>query len=394
MKVLLIGNYENLHQQSMQRFSEMLRDGLTVTGHKVWLVRPPVWLGHLRRGETGLAKWLGYIDRFVFYPLLLRRQVRWADVVHICDQANAVYLPYLRGKPHLVTCHDMLAIRAALGEISEFAVGLTGRIYQRWVLRSLRKAQAVVCVSHQTADELQRVTAIPANRITVVLNALNYPYRPMPAAEANPHLHALSLNADLGFFLHVGGNQWYKNRPGALRLFAELMHRPAYCNHRLVMAGKPWTDEMHRLAACLKLGGRVVELVEVSNEQLCALYSKAEALLFPSLEEGFGWPIAEAQACGCPVVTTNRAPMNKVGGSAAIYIDPADPSGAADAIILALAQRERLCIAGQKNAERFSTRAMMERYLRCYSYALQAAGFYPVSKDGFGTAEHSSADGE
>lgn len=92
MKILLIGNYENLRQQSMQRFAEMLRAGLTAAGHEVRLVRPPVWLGRLRRGETGLGKWIGYIDRFLLYPPLLRRQIRWADVVHICDQANAVYV--------------------------------------------------------------------------------------------------------------------------------------------------------------------------------------------------------------------------------------------------------------------------------------------------------------
>ncbi len=366
MKVLLIGNYENLRQQSMQRFAEMLHDGLTAAGHEVRLVRPPVWLGRLRRGETGLAKWIGYLDRFVLYPPLLRRQVRWADVVHICDQANAVYVPHLRGKPHLVTCHDMLSIRAALGEIAESPVSRTGRIYQRWILRSLRKAQALVCVSQQTADELRRVAAMPEDRLTVVPNALNYPYRPMPPAEAAAHLHALGLNQDQGFFVHVGGNDWYKNRPGVMRLFAELAQQPAYGKHRLVMAGKPWTDEMRHLATRLKLVDRVVERVNVSNEQLRALYSCAEALLFPSLQEGFGWPIAEAQACGCPVVTTNRPPMNDVGGSAAIYIEPADPVGAAGAIAVALAEPERWRVAGLHNASRFSTRAMIESYVQCY----------------------------
>ena len=329
MKILLIGNYENLHQQSMQRFAEMLREGLTTAGHEVRLVRPPVWLGRLRRGDTGLAKWIGYLDRFVLYPQLLRRQVRWADVVHVCDQANAVYVSHLLGKPHVVTCHDMLAICAALEEIPDSSTGWAGRIYQRWVLDGLRRARLVVCVSEQTWDELLRLSGRPETRCPLVHNALNYPYRPMDAVESDASLQALNLSSLQPFFVHIGGNQWYKNRAGVLRLFAELIKHPAYARCRLMMVGKPLTAELRALCAELALDDRVDERVDITNEQLRALYSRAEALLFPSLAEGFGWPIVEAQACGCPVVTTGQPPMTEVGGDAASYIDPDDSAAAA-----------------------------------------------------------------
>lgn len=367
MKVLLIGNYENLRSQSMQRFAEMLRAGLAAAGHEVRLVRPPVWLGRLRPDETGLGKWIGYIDRFLLYPPLLRRQIRWADVVHICDQANAVYISHLRGKPHLVTCHDMLAIRAALGEIPESPIGRTGRLYQRWILRGLRRAQAIACVSAQTGEELRRVAGVPEERIAIVPNALNYPYRPMQATEAEAHLRALGLSEARPFFLHVGGNEWYKNRPGVLRLFAELVKYPDYRVHRLVMAGKPWTQEMRQLAASLNLRDRAIEQVAVSNEQLRALYSSAEALLFPSLQEGFGWPIAEAQACGCPVVTTGRPPMTDVGGCAALFIDPTEPEDAAFQIASSWGQRSKLIQAGFANVRRYDLQKMTAGYVAAYT---------------------------
>ena len=133
------------------------------------------------------------------------------------------------------------------------------------------------------------------------------------------------------------------------------------------MAGKPWTDEMSVLYAELELDGRVDERIDVSNEHLRALYSRAKSLLFPSLAEGFGWPIAEAQACGCPVVTTGRPPMTEVGGDAAIYIDPAGPTGTAAAIADGLALRVALVQAALENAQRFSIRAMVEGYLQCYA---------------------------
>lgn len=138
----------------------------------------------------------------------------------------------------------------------------------------------------------------------------------------------------------------------------------------LVMAGKPWTAQMRAMCAELALDGRVDERIDVSNEQLRALYSRAEALLFPSLAEGFGWPIAEAQACGCPVVTTGRAPMTEVGGEAAIYIDPDDPRAAAIAIAEGLTRRGARVDAGLRNVQRFTSERLVAGYLDAYRHVL------------------------
>ena len=70
---------------------------------------------------------------------------------------------------------------------------------------------------------------------------------------------------------------------------------------------------------------RVFTYQNVSHRQLCALYSNAIAMIFPSTHEGFGWPIIEAQACGCPVLTSDLPPMNEIGSDAARYFDPYDP---------------------------------------------------------------------
>lgn len=366
MKILLIGNYTNSRQQSMQLFAELMHRHLSATGHDVRLVRPPVILSRLRSGETGLAKWVGYIDRFLLYPFLLRWQIRWADVVHICDHANAVYIPHLRGKPHVVTCHDMLAIRSALGEISDNPTRWSGRIYQRWILKNLRKAQKVICVSRRTQDEIKRVAGLDSSRVMIVPNSINYHYRPMATEEAVSRLQTLGLDVARPFFLHVGGNQWYKNRTGVLRIFSKLAQSLDYRKHYLVMVGKPWTGEVRQLAQSLALEMRTVELVDVLNEDLCALYSVAEALLFPSLQEGFGWPIIEAQACGCPVITTDRPPMTDVGGHAAIYIDPSDIDGAVKNIAKGLVEREQLRALGLKNAAHYSPEAMIGAYVELY----------------------------
>jgi glycosyltransferase involved in cell wall biosynthesis len=367
MKVLLVGNYANNGQQSMDRFAALMRDGLTAMGHEVRVARPPVLLGRLRRGDIGLAKWIGYVDRFVLYPLLLHRQATWPDVVHICDQANAIYIPYVRGTPHVLTCHDMIAIRAARGEIAESVVGLTGRLYQRWILRNLRKAEFIACVSKQTAEEVQRLLVCSKSRVVAIPNALNYAFAPMTARDASPHLHALDLCSLGPFFLHVGGNEWYKNRAGAIRTFAALLENPVFKSFRLVMVGKPWTADVRSIVHSLRAEDRVLELLKVSNDQLCALYSAAQALLFPSLQEGFGWPIIEAQAAGCPVITTNRPPMTEVSGGAAIFIDPSDPASAARQIAASWPRRGHLRRAGLINAGLYTRGRMMAAYLEAYA---------------------------
>ena len=122
--------------------------------------------------------------------------------------------------------------------------------------------------------------------------------------------------------------------------------------------------------------GRVIEAADATCEELEALYGNALALLFPSFEEGFGWPILEAQACGCPVIASRRPPMTEVAGEAAILIDPAEPQAAAMAIAAGLKGSEQLRAAGFKNLKRFDAEAIADRYCAFYESIL---GHAPAS---------------
>lgn len=347
----------------MQRFAELVLRMLKAAGHEAKLLSPAPLLGKLKPGPSGLGKWLGYADRFLLFLPRLKREAAWADVIHICDQGNAVYVPRIWAKPHIVTCHDLLAIKSAAGAVAVNPTSRTGRVFQRWILSGLRKAQRVVCDSEQTRRELLEVGALPADRTVVVPIALNYPYRPMALGERRAQLRSLGLGESIPFFLHVGGNQWYKNRMGVVRIFAHLAALSGFARHHLLMVGKPWTREIREAVVEGGLETRVQELVGVSNEDLRALYSAADALVFPSLQEGFGWPIVEAQACGCAVFTTNRAPMTEVGGDAAVYFDPEDPAGAAQVIAEGVADVGAIRRRGLENAKRFSSEAMAAGYI-------------------------------
>src|SRR5690606_39604599 len=99
------------------------------------------------------------------------------------------------------------------------------------------------------------------------------------------------------------------------------------------------------------------------------LYNGAEAFVFPSLSEGFGWPVIEAQACGTPVVTSNFQPMLEVSGNAALHADPKSPKAFAEALmtISNINLREELIKLGFENTKRFYVKHMIESYLKLYN---------------------------
>ena len=369
MRVLLVGNYEADAQESMQRFAAFMLRGLRKAGHEARIVRPRVLLGQLNPSSEGFGKWLGYVDKFGSFPSVLKSQIHWADVVHICDHSNAFYTKYLRFVPHIVTCHDLMAVRSALGEIPQHPTRWTGKKLQRMILNGLTKAQHVACASEATRKDFLRIVGFPEERVSRVYNSLTYPYSRMEKHEAATRLRELRIDPSELFLLHVGGNQWYKNRLGVLRIFAVLSKTARKRTFKLVMVGKPWTAEMRQFIRESGIGDLTLEFSGVSDEDLQAIYSTATMMLFPSLEEGFGWPIVEAQACGCPVATSKRPSMDEIAGDAAIYIDPDNPILSAAIVNQALDKADNMRESSLANAGRFRT-GMIEGYLSLYDKVL------------------------
>jgi glycosyltransferase involved in cell wall biosynthesis len=377
-KLVLIGNFEPDGQQSMLRLTRLFAEGFSARGRVVEVWSPAPFFSRLSPGGYrygGFAKYLGYADKFVRFPRTLRRRARRqppGTVFHITDHANAVYAPWLGGLPCVVTVNDLLQIRSARGEFPQNRISRTGTRYQRWILENLSKLRFAACISQKTREDLLRLASLPPDAATVISNSLNYPYRPMVVGEAAAVLAKHGVTPGDGpFFIGVGGAQWYKNRTGLISIFAALRRIPATSRHKLVYVGPEFDAEQMRIIADRKLGDAIVHLRDLDNVELNAAYSLARALIFPSWEEGFGWPIAEAQACGCPVFASNRAPMTEVGGGAAAYIDPADAQGAAAQIAGTLVVEEaRMREAGLAEAARWNREIMLDKYEELYRGAL------------------------
>ena len=388
MNLVLYTHPAFLGLRSQDHFAQLLCDEFTRRGHHVLLRRPDA-IVRARVDRGPLAKWAGYVDQYLLFPRRMRAAMHRdpPDTLYVfCDQALGPWVPNAVHRPHVVHCHDLLALRSALGDVPENPTRLSGRIYQRYIRAGFRQARHVISISKRTRTDLQAFAGTPTGVSEVVYNGLNHPFEPREPEAARALLRAAGLPAsDRGCLLHVGGGQWYKNSVGVLRLYA------AHVRATQAARGEPlalWMvsplpgPALELELANLPPGADVRFFQGLRPAVLEAAYSHAKALLFPSLAEGFGWPIVEAMACGCPVITTGEAPMTEVGGRAAVYLrrlrhdDHLDEWAEEGARTLAQVlgctphERERARAAGLARAAAFSCEVAIERYLSIYRRVL------------------------
>jgi glycosyltransferase involved in cell wall biosynthesis len=301
--------------------------------------------------------------------------VRWADVVHVADHSNAMYVRWIRSKPNLVTCHDVIAVQAAKGMVDGWDVSWTGRQFQRLISRGLALTDLIACVSDMTRRELLALGLAEEQKVMTVTNGLNDDFSPVAADMAGRLIARFGLAPAQPYLLHVGLDLARKNRMAVIRTFVALQERAAAAGtqamvERLVFVGPKLVAEQQQLLQARGLADRVIVLQGVSHEELRALYAGATALVFPSLQEGFGWPVIEAQACGCPVFASDLPPMNEIGSEAAVFIDPNDPDAIAASIEGAASKLGEMRRLGIENAARYSAGQMAANYVAAYRRAI------------------------
>jgi len=320
-------------------------------------------------------KWFAYIDKFVLFIPSLVRQARWADVVHVTDHSNGMYIPWVGSRPNVIACHDVIAIQAARGMVPGWHVGRSGRLFQRLIARGLARADVIACASDLTRRDLLALDVADASKVTLARHGLNDEFAPLPPAEAQALLAGLGLRPDEPYLLHVGLDLPRKNRRRVLEAFIALRERAAAASRpalveRLVFVGPALGPELAQLAQRHGVADRITALQGLSHAEIRAAYAGATALLFPSLQEGFGWPVIEAQACGCPVFTSDLAPMNEIGGDGAVYVDPEDPAAMAEAIEQATPRLAELRDKGLANAARYTPGQMAAANVAAYRMAI------------------------
>jgi glycosyltransferase involved in cell wall biosynthesis len=309
-RVVILGAHST-SGHSMKRYTAMLDRAWRESGATTRVITGTSALSGAA-GHPGLRKWLGYLEKFVLAVPLIRRASRGVDLVHIADHSDAIWCLLLpRRTPVVVTCHDLFAVRAALGEIPEHRPGLTGRIYQRLVLRGLRRAGSVVSVSAATAADVERLTGHEPR-------VLHNPVEPPTASTA----WTVALPPNQRFALVVSSVGWRKRREHAVEAWRQLRQTEALQGISLVVVGPPLTPAETLLVAGLEQDVDVRS--NIPDDALAALYSSAAVALVLSKYEGFGWPIVEAQAHGCPVLATDAPLFREIGGDGCVYLPSSD----------------------------------------------------------------------
>ena len=249
------------------------------------------------------GRWL----RTARWHLSLLRRVARLGVEH-----DVLFDP--TGYPNTWGHHTRQAVVAH--DLSMFSRSHYRRGKRLWFLlfygSALRKAQLCVCVSEYTRQGLLERFSLPPDRCVVVPNGVD-------PAFVRGLAQTTTAGAAQPYFLVVGTIENRKNTGRLLAAFAS-----AQVPHRLVLAGRPGHGGRRILAQAAALGERVLVRGDADDAELFGLYKGATALLFPSLEEGFGLPILEAMQAGIPVLTSTVSAMPEVSGSAALLVDPLD----------------------------------------------------------------------
>jgi len=382
MKIVLLTHPVWLESQSMPRFATMLCDGMRQRGHDVTcLSAEPKLLKILNPSSVFFRKWLGYFDQFVLFP---RRLAKWTKkqendtLFVVVDQALGIWVPVIINRPHVIHCHDFLAQRCAFGEFPNVQVGFLGKAYQAVIRRGYRYGRNFICISEATRRDLRSMHTTEHQSI-VVHNPID------PRFLLNEPL-AFESEKKRSYILNVGADLWYKNKAGVLLLYASLCRRyeqESKIPPDLWILGNQ--KPLNSFATEMPGNARVKYLPEVTTEELSKLYRGAALLLFPSLEEGFGWPILEALGSGTLVVTTDAPPMSEVGGSAATYI-PRMPDSEIDRIdwsysgalvlnhLLNLPddERSRIIDRGKEHAQQFNIDSVLLQYESFYTHVLHS----------------------
>ena len=242
------------------------------------------------------------------------------------------------------------------------------------VADALACGATILAVSKATRREALRLLALPVEKVEVLPPILNPCFSARGDIRAD-EATARRLGIDDLFVLAVGSLEPRKNLERLLDAWMALPDRLRR-THQLFVEG---ADGLRQRNILRRLDGltqteSVVRAERLSDSELAALYRRARALVFPSLAEGFGLPVAEAMACGAPVVTSNSSSLPEVAGDAAILVDPEDGDAIAAAVAGVLEDeglRRDLRERGYERSRSFSRDALLPRLLEIYRRAAQ-----------------------
>lgn len=246
----------------------------------------------------------------------------------------------LIGCKSVLTIHDLVFLKNAKNPVDRFLKWLL------WVYIPVKLASRVVCISENTKREL--LQQVKSNRVEVIHNPVAANFK-----------KSLKPFAAVPSILHIGTG-WNKNLDRVMEAVANL-------GYNLRIVGKI-SDSQAQIAKKYNLNYSVVS--HLSDIEIAEEYANCDIVSFPSIYEGFGMPIIEAQASGKPILTSYLAPMTEIGGNSVHYVDPLDVAAIKNGfqeITENKIYREDLVNKGFKNVMQFSAVSISNQYVQIYN---------------------------
>lgn len=218
----------------------------------------------------------------------------------------------------IITIHDLMPLMPSFQKKSN--PSLKRVLLKKWGKIIARKAQAIITVSENSKKDIVKMLKVPDGKIVVAPNSVEDRYRPINDFKALERIKK-KYKITKEYIFSLGNLKPHKNVRGLLKAYSQLSNN-LKDKYQLVIVGKKerYFNPLANLSKELQLDTLFIDYVQ--DPDLPALLSSAEFLVFPSFYEGFGIPVLEAMACGCPVVSSNTSCMPEVLGDAALFFNP------------------------------------------------------------------------
>jgi glycosyltransferase involved in cell wall biosynthesis len=326
---------------------------------EVWSKQKDLW-----KAGTGFRK---NYERLWRHPLAVKSLE--GDIFHIIDHSNAHVAYWLKqkGGKVVVTCHDL--VQFVYPEILKDQARFPALSMASWKysVQGMKKADRVIAVSTNTAKDVTSMLTVAAEKVVVVPNGVENKFYPLAADEVLKIKKSYESSPDTFCLLNVGTNHQRKNIDNILKSLVVLRDRGVPV--KLWKVGSEFSSDQQKLIRSHNLEPMITFISTPDKSTLVRLYNAADALLAPSLYEGFGLTILEAMACGTPVISANVSSLPEVAGDAAILVNPLNIQAIADAVCALQSDeklRQRYIEKGLARTKQFSWRSSTEQVVQVY----------------------------
>jgi glycosyltransferase involved in cell wall biosynthesis len=225
-------------------------------------------------------------------------------------------LPLIHSIPRMVTVHDIIPLVFP----EQFPAGIRGTIKSKIQILALSKSEQIFASSFNTRKDLVRITHLSEDKIKVVYLAASPIFTQPNALKTGKKIIDTYKLSDK-YLLYVGDVNWNKNIIGLIKAFSNIKENSEYRDLKLCLVGKSFTNisltetqEINKLINKYNITSEIITPGYIPDEDLKYIYSHAIAYIQPSLYEGFGFPVLEAMACGCPVITSDNSSLSEISG--------------------------------------------------------------------------------